>query len=113
MGVEKSVKTTRRNRRFRAPLFIRIQVFERPRFSAFSPRAARGLWRKNVAVTMRYKSAADLTYFGSTHWEDANKLLFEGRWGIARDSLSCKSRQPRNQPSRSSNGGLSGGSSGR
>ena len=38
---------------------------------------------------MRYKSAADLTYFGSTPFGTANKLLFEGRWDIARGK-SCR-----------------------
>ena len=97
---------------FFAPLFIRIQVFEPLRFSAFSLWSARSLWRKNVAVTMRYKSAADLTYFGSTPSEAANKLLFEGRWA-SRAATCHASRESRNQSSRSSNGGLSGGSSGR
>ena len=49
---------------------------------------------------MRYKSAADLTYFGSTPFGTANKLLFEGRWDIARGK-SCRANVVLPEPAQS------------
>ncbi|SIT39976.1 hypothetical protein BN2476_230325 [Paraburkholderia piptadeniae] len=62
---------------------------------------------------MRYKSAADLTFFGSTPLWGANKLLFEGRWDIARGRF-CRAAAPvPEQAHPQLEGGLSGRSSGR
>src|SRR6266850_392640 len=49
-------------------------------FSAFSRPSARGLSRKNIAVTWCYNSDRDLTYFGSTRIGGTHKLLLTGRW---------------------------------